>query len=244
MVFERYAELEAAYLEILNLIINLGCHEQVQKAGIPRVRAGSGATFSALLEMQVALKSVYDTAACGDLGELRSCLLRTINTDVNTAGRILEAVPRAWAQSGIAGVRSGLFDLYLQVCDASVVPEIRTHALLNFRTLMDGALSHGDVAELPSQEHLDRLWNELQNGDINPALSNAIVETSGTIMAAVVSRDSGSLSDIEQRMRSWGDMLSECLDVDNVSLVLITACPKAYLLSMSTSRSTPGTRQQ
>ncbi|GAB1320463.1 hypothetical protein MFIFM68171_10673 [Madurella fahalii] len=214
-IFERCAELQAAYLEILNLITSLGCHEQVQKAGMPGAIVGQGVISSALLETQVALKSVYDTAASGDLNELRARLLRTINVNVNTASRMLEAIPRAWVQSNNAGSRSGLFDLYLQVCDASVAPEIRTQALLNFRSLMDDVLNHGDVAELPSLEHLHRLWTELQNGDINPALSNAIVETSGTILAAVVSCDSGSISNPEQRLRSWGDMLGECLDVDN-----------------------------
>lgn len=215
--FGRCAELQAAYLELLNLLAHLGFHQEVGELGMSPTIADEDVTSSALLQAQVGLKLVNDAVARGDLHELRTCFLKTLSKDMNTASRMLEAIPKAWDQFGSSNGRSGLASLYLEACDVSATPEIRAQALLNLRSLMDGLLTHhGDVAGLPSADSLDRLWTQLQNGDINPALSGAIIEASGTIMAALVSQKSSNLVNVEQRLRSWGDLLTECLDVDNV----------------------------
>jgi hypothetical protein len=96
--------------------------------------------------MEISLKSVYDTAACDDVDGLRTCLLKTLSEDINTASRMLEAIPKAWNQMNNASIKSGLCGLYLEVCSTSSAPEIRALALTNLGSLMDGILSHGDVA--------------------------------------------------------------------------------------------------
>jgi hypothetical protein len=214
--FKRCEELQAAYLEILNVLADLGLHEQVAKIVLPQFATAQTGPSSALLKLHTSLKVVYDAAASGDVESLRASFLRMLSGDVNTASRMLETIPEAWSQTDDLAVRSSLRDLYIEACTASSAPEVRTQALANLGPLMDGILSRGQVSELPTTEQLDGLWLQLQKGDINPALSCAIIETSGTIMAALVSHGAGNVPNMEQRLASWGDMLSECLDVDNV----------------------------
>lgn len=214
--FKRCAELQAAYLEILNLLASLGCREQVATVDLPQIVTEHRGAASALLDLHSSLKVVYDTATSGDVDTLQSTLLKLLSTDVNTSSRMLDMIPEVWKQVDSASVRSGLCGLYLEACTVSSAPEVQTQALTNLGSLMARILRSRGLAELPSAARLDELWARLQTGDINPALSCAIIETSGTILAVLVSRDSDNIPDMEQRLRSWGDMLSECLDVDNV----------------------------
>jgi hypothetical protein len=214
--FKRCAELQAEYLEILNLLAKLGCHDQVKRVAGVQVTVQKRSAPSALLDLHASLKVVYDTAATGDVERLRAGLLKLLNTDVNTTSRMLEAIPEAWKQVDHKNVSSGLCGLYLEACATCSAPEVRTEALTNLGSLMEQILSSGELSGLPTTAELDKLWEQLQKGDINPALSCAIVETSGTVMAALVSRNSDKVSNLEQRLRSWGDMLTDCLDVDNV----------------------------
>ncbi|KAH6849766.1 putative death-receptor fusion protein-domain-containing protein [Chaetomium sp. MPI-CAGE-AT-0009] len=213
--FKRCEELQAAYLEILNVLADLGLHEQVAKVAPPQFTTAQAGSSSALLKLHRALKVVYDAAAAGDVDSLRAYFLKMLSSDINTASRMLEAIPDAWSQAGDLAVRSSLRDLYMEACTASSAPEVRTQALANLGPLLDGILNRGEVSELPSTEQLDGLWLQLQKGDINPALSCAIIEISGTVMAALVSHGAEKVLNMEQRLASWGDMLSECLDVDN-----------------------------
>jgi hypothetical protein len=215
--FKKCAELQAAYVEILNVLAGLGFRKQVAELILPEDLTQQGVGSSALLDLHATLKLVYGTAERGDVDILRMHFLKTLNRDINTATRMLEMIPEAWKQVDSASARSGLCNLYQEACTVASAPEVRTQALSNLGSLMDSILSRGDVTEFPTTEQLDRLWNQLRKGNINPALSCAVVETSGTIMAVLVTRDPDTVPDIEQRLRSWGDMLADCLDVDNVS---------------------------
>ncbi|SPQ22502.1 a67df824-cbe3-47f5-a1c1-ad67fc52839f [Thermothielavioides terrestris] len=165
--------------------------------------------------MHASLKVVYDAMAIGDIDGLRTHLLKSIQNDANTATRMLEKIPEARKQAKVPSAESELCDLYLESCAVSLAPEVRAQALLNLGSLIDEILSRDDITRLPSDERLDQLWREIRKGDMNPTLSHAIIETSGSIMAVFVSRDSDKLDNMEWRVRSWGDMLSDCLDVDN-----------------------------
>ncbi|KAK4106469.1 hypothetical protein N658DRAFT_512297 [Parathielavia hyrcaniae] len=213
--FERCAELQSAYLEILNILASLGFCEQVSKITLPEGLTAQGGSSSAMLDLHASLKLVYDTAGCGDVDSLRLQLSKTLNRDISTAARMLEMLPEVWKQVDSASARSGLCQLYLEACTVSSAPEVRTQALTNLGSLLDSMLRRRDYAELPSAEQLDRLWSQLRQGEINPALSCAVIETSGTIISALLSRDLDSPPNLEQKLRSWGDMLSDCLDVEN-----------------------------
>ncbi|KAL1839076.1 hypothetical protein VTJ49DRAFT_1877 [Mycothermus thermophilus] len=214
--FEHCAELKAAHLEILNLLARLGCNDQVTKAVVPpqAVTKHRGAS-SALLDLQTSLRVVYNAASSADVGQLREELMRLLETDVNTAIRMLEVTPEAWRHVDNSSATSELCALYLDICISSPAPGVRKQALLNLGSLLGDLLRHGDVSELPSAAQLDGLWRRLQHGEISPSLSCTIVETSGTIMAALLSQPSQDIPDMAPRLQRWGDMLSECLDVDN-----------------------------
>ncbi len=217
--FKHCPELQAASLEILNLLASLGFHKQVASV-LPSEdgQEQSSSTPSALLTLHTGLKLVYDVAASGGgMPSLLPHFQKILSSDTNTACRMLEVVPQAWELAGRPDP-SGLCELYLGLCDIPSAPEVRAQVLRNLGPVMDYLLSRGEIEKLPGVEQLDKLWKSLQDGDINPTLSCAIIETSGTIIAALVSRDATNIPNMEQRLRSWGDMLYDCLDVDNVSL--------------------------
>lgn len=217
--FTHCPELQAVHLEILNLLSSFGYHSHVARANqLLRYARGHGSS-SALLNLHRSLMVVHDTVSSGDVEGLRMNFLATLNSDVNTASRILEAIPQVWKSVDNVTTNRALCGLYLEACTVSSAPEIRTQALTNLALLMDGALNRGELAALPSIEELDRLWVQLQGGDISPGLSCAAIQTSGAIMAALVALGLGNTADKERRLRSWGDMLSEGLDVDNVSQI-------------------------
>ncbi|KAL2271601.1 hypothetical protein VTJ83DRAFT_972 [Remersonia thermophila] len=214
--FERCAELKAAHLEILNLLARLGCDDQVAKAAVPPEPATKhhGAS-SALLDLQTSLRVVYNAASSANVGQLRAELMQLLDTNVNTAIRMLEVAPEAWRHVVNSSATSEMCALYLDVCASSPAPGVRKQALLNLGSLLGDLLRHGDASGLPSTAQLDGLWRRLQQGEISPSLSCAIVETSGTIMAALLSQPSPDVPDMAPRLQRWGTMLSECLDVDN-----------------------------
>ncbi|KAK3996097.1 thyroid adenoma-associated protein [Cladorrhinum sp. PSN332] len=213
--FEQCPEVQAAYLEVLNLLTSLKYLQGTQLTITPEAVARYGNSVSALLKMEVALKVVHETAASGDVGKLRTHLLEALSRDINTANRILETIPGAWGKTLDSSARSGLCNLYMEVCNTSTAPEARAQSLLNFGALLNTVLLHHGAAELPTPAQLDKLWTQLYKGDINPILSYSIIETSGTIMAVYASCYKNDLPDLRQRLRSWGDMIFDCLDVDN-----------------------------
>ena len=214
--FKRCPELQAASLEILNLLSHLGCHGQVTEVAPTEEDSERRSTSSALLDLHAGLRLVYDAAASDNsMPSLLVAFQETFSSDINTACRMLEVIPGAWEQAGSTNP-SGLCELYLRLCDIPSAPEVQAQILKNLGPVLDGMLRGGDIANLPTAERLDKLWGNLQNNDINPTLSCAIIETSGSIMAALVSRGSDAVPNVEQRLRSWGDMLFDCLDVDNV----------------------------
>jgi len=215
--FEKCPEVQAAYLEVLNLLTRLKCLQGTQITIGPEALAKYENSASALLKMEAALKVVYETAASGNVNKLRTHLLETLDRDINTANRMLETIPSAWEKSLNSRSRPALCTLYVEVCNTSTAPEARAQSILNLGALMNTMLLHHDAAELPDLAQLNNLWTLLCKGDINPIISCAVIETSGTIMATFASCYKDIIPDLRQRLRSWGDMIFHCLDVDNVS---------------------------
>ncbi|KAK0661244.1 putative death-receptor fusion protein-domain-containing protein [Cercophora samala] len=216
-VFGRCAEVEAAYLEILNMLIKLQCLTTDKLASTLKISTKARSPVSALLEMEIALGLVHETASSGDVAGLRSYLVELLSRDINVASRMLEAIPAAFsqAQNDSSKVRSEICQLYVEVCSTSPAPEARAVSLANLGTLMSTMLSNGQASKLPSLSQLDTLWSDLTKWSINPELSWAITETSGTIMAILVSCHKNNLPDLDQRLRNWGALVSDSLNVDN-----------------------------
>jgi len=219
--FKACPDIQAAYLEILNLLARHGSRELVGAYPLPYEDSSTKTLSfrsSALLDMQRVIKLVTDSSATNDLIGLRSHLFMVLCQDVNTACRMLEAIPSIWASDLSQNDRVELCRLYADVCIQASAPDVRGQALSNLSALMDGVLERKELAELPAADVLERVWKSLQEGEINPALSYSIIGASGTFMAALSARSAQDTPNLDQRVRSWGIMIADSLDIDNVSI--------------------------
>ena len=235
--FKSSPDIEATYLEILNTLAGHGFHVTIPTEPVTaRTRANpSSIKPSALLEIQAALKTASDFATVNDISGLRSHVFTTLHQDVNTATRLLEALPAIWEHSyefrgeqQSEPSRTELCRLYEDVCIQSSAPAsapgVRAQALVNLASLIGDILKGKDFANLPRVDTLERIWSALQEGEINPTLSCAIIKSSGAFMAALTALEktgtkSGSM---EQRLRGWGVMIADSLDVEHVSTPLFS----------------------
>lgn len=234
---------QAAYLEIFNLLPKFGPGELLRLDEVlgPGYREQDAATLpaEALLRTEDGIKLVQDAAdtrlseGTGDFENMRAYLLENLTRDTNTACRMLEVMPTACdkvqSQSMAAlnladEITPQLCGFYTEVCHLPAAPEIHAQALLNLASLVDKCLlvTHRRLDEmLPNNEELDRLWVSLQRkGEIiNPTLACAIIKASGSLMAAAVRLSEGDehkTQSLERRLRNWGVMIADSLDVENV----------------------------
>ncbi|KAI5928616.1 putative death-receptor fusion protein-domain-containing protein [Camillea tinctor] len=126
-------------------------------------------------------------------------------------------------------------NMYLQVCFETEAPEPRTLALENLASLMDHILRAGlgkTAYDLPSDEQLSKLWADLHEKPMNPSLGDAIVRVSGPIMATVISRTDGHITDSRARwLHNWGAMISEAGMADRTFDTRISAVQAIASLS-------------
>lgn len=212
--FSHCADIQAAYLEILNLLSHHGWRES-STLGYENMVENRGPKSSALLDMEITIKLAADSSAAGDITTLRDHLSATLGQDINTACRTLEATPSIWSSVPSKKNRSDLCNLYADICVEASAPEVRSQALSNLANLMGGTLRGGkEFKGLPGGDTLERVWKSLQEGEINPTLSYSIIQASGTFMAALSVQGAAGL---ERRLQSWGVMVADALDIDNVS---------------------------
>ena len=219
MDFRNCPEIQAAYLEIVNLVIS---HQSpsisADLLSICYITPSSlHPRSSALLDVEVAAHRVWIAAASGNSNQLRTHLFDALNSDVNTACRMLEAIPDVPDSISVFGNRLELCTLYGEVCARTSAPEARARALSNLGPLMDEIICRGEPMDLLGAEFLEKVWMGLQDGDINPTLSCAIIRSSGTFMAALTSSGAADSLEMEHRLRGWGAMIADALDIDNVS---------------------------
>ncbi|KAI1492500.1 putative death-receptor fusion protein-domain-containing protein [Biscogniauxia mediterranea] len=154
-------------------------------------------------------------------------LKTTVERDVNIACSMLEAMSgndTALDQEA----RLKVANIYLQVCLETEAPEPRTLALENLAPLMDDILraEPGDTScNLPSDERLSELWADLHRKPMNPSLGDAIVRVSGPVVATVISRAGGHMTDTRARwLDNWGAMMSEAGAADRVRFTPFCVC--------------------
>ncbi|KAI0603419.1 putative death-receptor fusion protein-domain-containing protein [Biscogniauxia sp. FL1348] len=144
-------------------------------------------------------------------------LQAVLECDINIACSILEAMS---GNDTALDQETGLkfVDIYLQVCLETEAPEPRTLALENLASLMDKILRGGPVemsCNLPSDERLSEFWADLHKKSMNPSLGDAIVRVSGPVVATVISRAGGHITDSHVRwLHNWGAMMSEAGTAD------------------------------
>lgn len=219
----RCPENEAALLEILNLLPQ---PQQATPSPVADIETTIPSTENhqhALLAMHSSLHLLHTTPSVSTLGEHVLSLLLPNNgadSDVNTATRLLESLPSIIPTTSTT--TKDLCTLYAKIITHAVsAPEARAQALLNLSAIIDSTLTgaNGDIDALPSADTIQQAWNSLQaKGEMNPTLSCAVIRASGCFMALLGHKTTNPDSKVEDhRLRSWGQMISNALEIDNVS---------------------------
>lgn len=231
--FKTSPVVKAAYLEIFNILASIDPVVNQSALELIAITPGSDSATvmektkqypsSALLDSEAVIASVYHAAAVADTKVLRALFLHTLSKDINTTHRMLEMVPAAWKSISTPETIEGLANLYAEVCTTTAAtPDIKAAAITNLGDLIDTLLQQGRQAELLNLSFMatvEQIWKDLQQGEINPNLSCAIIRASGSLMAALVFRSAAASGEIDNQMaqclRAWGAMIADALDIDN-----------------------------
>lgn len=213
----RYAscpDILAAYLEVVNMI---WAFQRTQGSQLTAFNTTIDTrTVSALLKVQKTISSVFlATQAQDPVGELRKLFLRDgLGSDVLAAA--LEYLPTLWnASSTTDDVLLGLCDLYIDVCVRTAHPEAHVVALQNLAKILDQLLGSGACVQL-APSSLTALWTSLPLRPVNPALSTAVVEVSGGMIAVL--KQLNCISALG--LKNWGAILAGALRDDSVCILL------------------------
>lgn len=186
---------------------------------------------AALLNNRLGVTVLHRSAICGDLEPLKTYLFQALGEEADTACALLEAMPGKWSSDQA----SELCELYLQVAQHTTVPDIRAAALNNLAEIMDNSIAQGNLHHLPTTKALDALQHSFANG-ISPTLANALLLTSGPIMAIHTLEHHArfSLFLFEQRLRSWGATLADALqDTNTFDMRMAAACAiKSFAIAL------------
>ncbi|KAL0473189.1 putative death-receptor fusion protein domain-containing protein [Neurospora intermedia] len=236
--FKTCPVVKAAYLEIFNILASIDPIVNQSALELIAITPGSDSATvmdktkqypsSALLDAEAVISSVYHAAAVCNTKVLRALFLHTLSKDINTTQRMLEMVPTAWKSITTTEAIGGLSSLYAEVCTTTAAtPDIKAAAISNLGDLIDALLQEGRQAELvglPFMATIEQTWKGLQQGEINPNLSCAIIRASGSLMAALALRSATTTTtaacgeidkQMAQRLRAWGAMMADALDIDN-----------------------------
>lgn len=212
------SEVWAAFVEIRTLAAETkpSANVQTSKAeqlALSKITQGRiSFSSNALLDHRMGIRSLREAAALKSIVELKSCMFDALDRDTDTACMLLEAIPTIWGNSQ----SSELCKLYLEFCEHTKEPEARAQALTNLAGLLDDHISQGNLQGLPSPEEFES-FQQTVLGSINPALANAVLLASGSVMGIQTLPHNGQLSFFmfEQRLRAWGKAIADALHDDN-----------------------------
>lgn len=172
---------------------------------LPKFEIPSGKPESALLRAQLVIYKVYSAfESTQPIQELRSLLLDT-RFGVNSLLPALETIPQLWSVTEISEAQLVEFcDLYTEVCLKIGPAEPRVVALRNLTEILDQLLKTQRLG-LVSASSLAQLWNSLPSSLLNPALSNAIIRISGSMLAVLNQSQGSNPSSIEK----WGLLMAD-----------------------------------
>lgn len=212
------SETMAAYIEASNLIWEITnseqslSHEAYLTDVMARSPKGSRFTSDALLNNRTGIMTLRNAAVSQDLGALQRCLFNAFEQDIDTACALIEAIPSIWGQTQ----SRELCNFFFEACKYTKVPEARAVALTYLANLMSSSIGSGHFHDLPPAEDLETFQHSLQD-NINPALGNAIILASGSIMVIHALKHNGQMSffTFEQRLRAWGKTIAEGLHDSN-----------------------------
>ncbi len=214
-------EILAAYLDVMVLISTANPRLQdgggLQKAvDLP----GLGSTRSALLDASLVTQAVHESFQSNDVSSLEQHLLDALSKDSNAASKMLEVIAEVWRPSLDSdtweekNVLSNLCSMYIKASKMTSALEPQALALSNLAPLLDALLRKDTLVSSAVIDELPQLWQHLRGSHINPALSNSILTVSGPAMAILANQG------IDTELQNWGCMISNALDIDNVSIKL------------------------
>lgn len=209
-------DIAAAYLESVNTLRALPNAEYDSFADFEK--DVTGRQESALLKTQWAIHKVYVAARASDpFQELRRFLFDG-NLGVNGLITALESIPSLWNMSEVSDTElSALADLYIEVCAKIGPAEPRTVALENLAVVLD-VLHQDKKLDKLSSSTVAQFWSRLPFGHLNPALANAVIRSSGSIVAILQYQQVVNPSGLE----NWGYMIHDAGKAEQVRSALIS----------------------
>ncbi|KAK0389439.1 hypothetical protein NLU13_3014 [Sarocladium strictum] len=202
-VFAFSSEVQAAYLEVVNLIWahQHGSGLSLSPLNLPQSAQAGGA----LQRKQEAISLTYLVMQRHDerISELGGLLLGGI-VGSDTTVAVLEVVPTLWRSDNISDRELiALSEIYIDLCHLSPCREVQAQAMLNLAENLDRLLTRQETDAL--SEKLSKLWVALPLMAMNPVFANAITRASGGVMAAL-SRSSKLGAD---GLANWGYIMAE-----------------------------------
>lgn len=171
-------------------------------------------TGSALLKIQKAiydirLLSIHDDA----IPQIKS-LLQSRDIGLDGLVAALEALPKIRHPSSCSqDTLAALCSLYIDIYQKTNYSEAQVLSIENLADILDKLLEQKSFDQIP-KDALVSLWISLPSRPMNPALSNAVIRTSGCITAAL-SDPKQSTSSIN--IHAWGLIMADAALDDKVA---------------------------
>ncbi|TWU76774.1 hypothetical protein ED733_004991 [Metarhizium rileyi] len=200
--FPHCPDIIAAYLEVINMIWFFETRNKHELSPfsitIPR------STGSALLKVQKAVYDVYLLSAQEEpVSHLRH-LLQSQEVGFDGLVAALETTSKIWNPPSCSqDMLASLSTLYINVCQGTSYSEAQVLSLGNLVDVLDKLLEQESFDKIP-KEALISLWLRLSTRPMNPALSNAVIRASGSIIAALIGPEQSATPSI----RSWGQIMA------------------------------------
>lgn len=238
--FHTCSEARAVFFEIISFINGLSCGESTTPSPAPggnliqpelyatpspgKDQRNSSSALVRSKQVQAAVD--YDLRQLATQGKSEALKLQYgLSGDVNTVCDVLESISTNSAK-GISLSNPNMSAQILKGCMATCFetqdPGPRTLALEMFATHLDTLLliklPQRSKDLLPLKDELVALWAHLQTNPMNLGLADAIIRASGPLLAAVVTQSDDIFDpSMDQWLRSWGEMMSDAGNSDNVS---------------------------
>ncbi|KAH7329221.1 putative death-receptor fusion protein-domain-containing protein [Stachybotrys elegans] len=211
--FEHCPEVIAAYLEVVNLIwaFQLSQSPKLRLAKLEPAVVDSGKSTSALLKIQRTINAIFSATMSEEPVQQLEPLLAQTGMGADTLATALESIPKLWnVTSTSEDILTALCGLYIKLCLQTGFIEAQVIAIQNLAEILDHLLEKGSLSNLSPSSLVD-LWMGLPLRPVNPALSNATIRLSGSMLAVL-----GQLNAITpEGIESWGAMMASAGRDDN-----------------------------
>jgi hypothetical protein len=175
---------------------------------------------SSLLVRAVTIREVYTAATTGQIDQLQELIISAIQYDVDIACDTLDHMSIVWdvMDSGVEDLAK-LVDIYIGAYSATSSNSIRTIALRNLADILECLFQSSWLkrTSITSNKFHNFGLSLLRRG--SPDLSNAEIRMTGSLLALdflhYTAQD--SFSEIAERLKDWGDMLTDSGKSENVS---------------------------